>query len=158
MFLTFGLCVGTAFASGSAWGVAVGGHGSIGLKTQIPVTGIEGGLVYRWQEETGVGIQIELQDVWGLTSWSSVHLLGIKVSGTRLWGDTSGVHRFYSTAGLGGYVNDVMPVLPLLWLETGLEVDTGSMSWRLGPTLYGLPPFFVGGGLRLTVTHSVVGL
>ena len=154
MISTYGFLLGVSWATTQQWGVAIGGHGSVGSKTGISVVGIDGGLVYRRQHDSGAGMQLEAQDLWGNGPSGAVHLLGIKLSGFRVWGEESRSRRPYASIGLGGYANDVLPVLPILWMEAGIQWEQEQLVWRVGPTAYGLPPFFLGGGLRVTLTRA----
>jgi len=142
----------TATAAQHDLGLAIGGHTSQGLRTQISVTGVEGSLVYRLQSEGHSGLQLELHDLWGSSPSGPAHLLGIKAGWTRSWGTDE---KIYSLLGLGGYANEVLPVLPILFMEAGLELGEGALRWRIGPELYALPPFFIGGGLRVTATTTL---
>jgi len=155
MVLLLVALLGLAAAAEHELGVAVGGHGSLGLKTRIVVTGAEGGPVYRLQGEERSALQVEAQDLWGTTASGPVHLLGLKVGWSRQWGD--GDLRGYSLVSLGGYLNDILPVLPVLWVEGGVELGADRIRWRVGPEVYSLPPFFVGGGLRVTATTVLGG-
>ena len=137
--------------------MATGGHGSLGLKTKIVVIGAEGGLVYRIQGEGPNSLQLELHDLWSSTDSGAIHLLGLKAGWSRRWGAEDATLRPYSLVGLGGYQNAILPVLPVLWVEGGIEFGEDRLRWRIGPELYALPPFFAGGGLRVTVTTPLGG-
>ena len=144
--------VGLATAAQHEIGVAAGGHGSLGLKTKILVLGAEGGLVYRLGGAGASALQLEVHDLWGNSDSGSVHLLGLRAGWSRRWGAGDSTLRPYSVVGLGGYQNEILPVLPVLWFEGGVEFVEGRLRWRIGPEIYALPPFFAGGGLRVTVT------
>ncbi|MDP6935624.1 MAG: hypothetical protein QGG40_22080, partial [Myxococcota bacterium] len=57
--------LGLASAADHQVGLAMGGHGSMGLKTGIAVGGVEGGAVYRLGGEGSSALQVEAQDLWG---------------------------------------------------------------------------------------------
>ena len=152
MFAAMVLVIGAAQAVSHEWGGGVGAHASTGLRTGIPVVGTHGALLYRLQGDGASGLQIEAHDLWGTTASGSAHLVGIKVGWSRDWGEEEASRQVYSLVSMGGHLSDVLPVLPTLWLETGVEIAGEGIRWRVGPELYGLPPFFVGGGLRVTAT------
>ncbi len=137
----------TASAAEHRLAVGVGGHASTGLRTQLPVVGIEGSLGWTLQGERS-GLRVELHDVVGWTNNGAANLPGVRLGWTALWGD-GGVHP-YTVVGLGGYLTDALPALPILWLEGGVELAGERTFLQLGPDVYGLPPFFVGGGLHAT--------
>jgi len=143
---------GVASAAQHHLGVAIGGHASQGIKTKIGVQGADMSLVVRRQGDGPSGVQLELHDVWSMSPSGAANLIGIKAGWTRKWGA-----KTYSLIGAGGYANEVMPVLPILWTEAGVELGHGALRWRVGPEIYSLPPFFVGGGLRVTATTSLGG-
>jgi hypothetical protein len=146
--------LGTASATDHALGLSIGSHTSQGLKTQISVTGFEGSLVYQRRGDGTSGVQIELQDLWSDSPSGPAHLLGVKVGWTKNW---TADEKIYSLLSVGGYANEILPVLPILFMETGLKLGEGALRWRVGPELYALPPFFIGGGLRVTATTSLGG-
>ena len=146
---------GIASAGVHEVGLAAGSASSIGLKTRIPVHGVGGSVVYRYRGEGRSGLQLEFQDLWQSTNSGREHLLGFKSSWTRIWSSEGAPRTVYSQVGLGGYSSDVLPVLPILWLEAGLGFDAGPLHWRVGPELYSLPPIFVGGGLRVSTSLAI---
>jgi hypothetical protein len=146
------LFIGTAGAVSHEWGAATGGHASVGLRTRLSVLGAEGAIVYRLRGQGPSALQIEAHDLWSSSPSGSEHLLGLKLGWSRDWGTDRASRHPYTLVSLGGHVSDVLPVLPTLWLEAGVDLAGEDRNWRVGPLLYGLPPFFVGGGLRVTVT------
>ena len=154
MLIDLIIVIGAAAASSHEWGVSAGVHGSVGTRTGLPVMGPEVSLIYRRQGQGRSGLQIELQDLWSVHRTGSSHLLGTKLGWTRDWGDRASGRQGYSFVGVGGYSSELLSVLPILWLETGIEWRAGSHHWRLGPELYMLPTVFVGSGLRVSVTSG----
>ncbi|MCK6517699.1 hypothetical protein L6R46_21870 [Myxococcota bacterium] len=57
----------------------------------------------------------------------------------------------YSLVAVGGYRSEVLPVMPILGLSGGVQWTPGPLTMRAGPHVFALPPFFVGGGLELSV-------
>ena len=142
----------TGHAAEHRLGVAAGGHASTGLKTHLPVYGAEGGLSYTLQGDKN-GLHVELQDIYGVSPSGPAHLPGLRLGWSRLYGQSA--TRAYSVLGAGAYLNDVLPLLQVLWVEGGVELDRDALAIHMGPQIYALPPFFVGGGARLTVSYKL---
>lgn len=129
-------------------GAVAGADASIGLKTQLPALGGDGAVSFMALHGRH-GVQVELRDFWLSTRQRPAHLPGGSVSWVALWGEAP-VHG-YSTLGLGAFHSELLPALPMLLAEAGVE-RAGERLWlRAGPAVFTLPPFFVGAGLRLGV-------
>lgn len=125
-----------------------GATASVGLKTALPVYGADGALT--WTALHGRhGVRVELRDMVATSEGLPANLPGLGLSWTASWGQ--GTWRAYHALGAGGYLNDVLPVLPIVHLEGGVERVGERLVLQAGPQALALPPFFVGGGLRLTV-------
>ena len=82
------------------------------------------------------------------------HLPGGRLGWYRQGRTLSADTQFYSLVGLGAYANEVLPILPIIWGESGIQWQAERTEIRVGPEIMALPPFFVGGGLRVTLSFT----
>ena len=104
------LALGSAEATSSSIGVAADAHTSLGMKTQIGVTGLGFSGFFHYQGRGQSGVQVEVQDLWMKSPSGAVHLPGARAGWSRQWRDLGEGRRIYSVCGLGGYANEVLPV------------------------------------------------
>lgn len=75
---------------------------------------------------------------------------GVSLGWTHTLGDDTSLGG-YTLVAVGGYRSEVLPVMPILGLGGGVQWTPGPLTMRAGPHVFALPPFFVGGGLELSV-------
>jgi hypothetical protein len=129
-FATFGGEVSTGIRTGLD---GVGAHGELALEVGSPNNAAHLGLrsYVTWVK----GVQYNIPGV--NLGWA--HQLGDE--------DLGG----YTLVAVGGYRSEVLPVMPILGLSGGVQWTPGPLTMRAGPHVFALPPFFVGGGLELSV-------
>ena len=117
-----------AQAATHAIGMSVDAHRSIGLSTRLQVTGIGGSLQILRKGNGPHGFLFEVQD---LIEWSPSglsHLPGGRLGWYRQGRTLSADTQFYSLVGLGAYANEVLPILPIIWGESGTQGRLGGCN------------------------------
>ena len=140
-----------AYAANHTIGLSVDGHASVGLHTRLPVTGIGGSIQLLRRGDGPHGLMIEAQNLMEWSPSGLSNLPGGRLGWYRQGRTLNSGTEFYSLLGLGGYANDVLPVLPMVWGEVGIQRQLGRTQLRVGPELMALPPFFVGSGFRVSL-------
>lgn len=125
--------------------LTAGGDASIGLRTGLIGGGTHVGVAFEiGGEHNAFHLEPRLYAEW---VQEAVGVLpGAYLGWTHRYGE--GSLRGYSLVGVGGYRSEVLPVLPMLALSGGLELGGDRWFGRVGPHLFTLPPFFVGGGVE----------
>ena len=127
--------------------LTAGADASIGLRTGLSGVGTHAGLAFELGgEHNAVHLEPRVYAAW-VRGGLGV-LPGAYVGWTHIYGE--GGLRGYSLVGVGGYHSDVLPVMPVLALSGGLELEGDRLFGRVGPHVFTLPPFFVGGGVEAT--------
>jgi hypothetical protein len=137
-------------ASGAELGAfaTVGGDVSTGLRTGLDGGGAHGELAL----EVGGAKNAAHLGLRSYVTW--VKGVQYNIPGVNLgWAHQLGDDELggYTLVAVGGYRSDVLPVMPILGLSGGVQWSPGPLTMRAGPHVFALPPFFVGGGLELSV-------
>ena len=145
--LFFGL---TASAAEFGAFATLGGDVSTGLRTGLDGGGAHGELAVELGGEVNA-VHLGLRSYVTWVKGAQYNIPGVNLGWAHTLGDDDDGLGGYTLVALGGYRSDVLPVMPILGLGGGVQWTPGPLTMRAGPHIFALPPFFVGGGLELSV-------